>query len=182
MKPFNEMNAYIRGIDGLRALAVIAVMLFHIKPSLLPGGFSGVDVFFVISGYVISGSLVRYSNCNFLDYIIGFYARRIVRIIPALIICLLVVSIVTTLFVPDSWLSSTISKTGLFAFIGLSNYALIWFNDGYFSPRADFNPFTHTWSLGAEEQFYAIFPLIMFVWIKYNERKNFLGACPRTNV
>ena len=175
MKVFYEKTAYIIGIDGLRALAVLSVMLFHLDPSLLPGGFSGVDVFFVISGYVVSSSLARYSNPSFFHLLINFYARRIVRIFPALILCLAVVSIVTTLFVPESWLSGTTSKTGLFAFIGISNYALIWFNDGYFSPRVEFNSFAHTWSLGVEEQFYVVFPLIMFLWIKYKENENFLG-------
>ncbi len=175
LKSFYGKNSYIKGIDGLRALAVLAVMLFHIDPSFLPGGFSGVDVFFVISGYVVSASLVRYSNSNFFDFTVGFYARRIIRIFPALIVCLVIVSIVTTIFIPESWLSSTSSKTGLLAFFGLGNYALIWFNDGYFSPRVEFNSFTHTWSLGVEEQFYVIFPLIIFIWIKYKKRKNLLG-------
>lgn len=174
MKDYYD-NTYIRGIDGLRALAVLAVMLFHLDPSFLPGGFSGVDVFFVISGYVVSGSLARYSNSSFFHFTMGFYARRIIRIFPALIFCLVIVSLVTTLFVPVSWLSSSSSKTGLFAFFGLSNYALIWFNDGYFSPRVEFNSFTHTWSLGVEEQFYVIFPLIMFVWVKFKKRDGLLG-------
>ena len=175
MKVVEESKRYIRGIDGLRALAVLAVMLFHLDPLLLPGGFSGVDVFFVISGYVVSSSLAQDSHSNLFHFTIGFYARRIIRIFPALIVCLLIVSIVTTLFFPVSWLSSTSSKTGLFAFFGLSNYALIWFNDGYFSPRVEFNSFAHTWSLGVEEQFYLFFPLIMFVWIKYKARENFIG-------
>jgi peptidoglycan/LPS O-acetylase OafA/YrhL len=175
-KTFHENHKYIRGIDGLRALAVLAVLLFHLASTFLPGGFSGVDVFFVISGYVISASLARDSNSNLFHFITSFYARRIIRIFPALIVCLVVASIVTTLFVPASWLSSTSSRTGLFAFFGLSNFALVWFNDGYFAPRVEFNSFTHTWSLGVEEQFYAVFPLIMFVWLKYKEKKNIWGS------
>jgi len=176
MAKTDSTSAYVKGVDGLRALAVLAVMLFHIDPSLLPGGFSGVDVFFVISGYVISSSLARNQNSNFFHYTANFYAKRAIRILPALIVCLLVTSIFTTLFIPDSWLSSSTHKTGLYAYFGLSNYALVWYDDGYFSPRIDFNPYTHTWSLGVEEQFYLFFPLILFIWIKYKDNKDFLGA------
>ncbi len=171
----NNTFTYISGIDGLRAIAVLAVMLFHINPALLPGGFSGVDIFFVISGYVISASLARNPNPDFFKFTLSFYAKRAIRILPALIACLLITGIITTLFVPESWLSSTTKKTGLFAYLGLSNYALVWYNDGYFSPRVDFNPYTHTWSLAVEEQFYIFFPLILFIWMKYRERKNLLG-------
>lgn len=173
---FDKKTTYIRGIDGIRALAVLAVMLFHLDASFLPGGFSGVDIFFVISGYVVSVSLARESTSNFLHFTKKFYARRIIRIFPALITCLVVVAIATTLFVPASWLSSSSNKTGLYAFLGLSNFALIKYNDGYFSPRVEFNSFTHTWSLGVEEQFYVIFPLIFFVWLKYKARKGVLGT------
>jgi len=170
-----KTSAYIPGIDGLRAVAVLAVMLFHLNPSFLPGGFAGVDVFFVISGYVVSASLARYASLGIVHFTVGFYARRIIRIFPALIVCLVVTTLLTSLFVPESWLSSTNQRTGLYAFFGISNYALIWFNDGYFSPRTDFNSFTHTWSLAVEEQFYVIFPLVFFVWMRFKGRKDFLG-------
>ncbi len=179
MKPapqnFGDTYRYIQGVDGLRAIAVLAVMFFHIDPIFLPGGFSGVDIFFVISGYVVSSSLARESIDSFFRFTINFYARRVVRIFPALILCLVVVSIVTTLFIPSSWLSQTNYKTALAAFFGVSNFALILYTDGYFSPRVEFNPFTHTWSLGVEEQFYVVFPLVMFIWLKFRERKGILG-------
>ncbi|NCP63869.1 MAG: acyltransferase [Paraglaciecola sp.] len=79
---------YIAGIDGLRAIAVLSVILFHLNGTFLPGGFSGVDVFFVISGYVVTGSLNNYGHQNFKAFILGFYRRRIVRIFPALIVVL----------------------------------------------------------------------------------------------
>ncbi len=160
----DSSHKYIPGIDGLRAVAVLAVMLFHIKPSLIPGGFSGVDIFFVISGYVVSTSLARHPAPDFFRFAANFYARRILRIFPALIVCLAVSALAATLFIPASWLSYTSSITGLAAFFGLGNFALIFFDDGYFSPRTDFNPFTHTWSLGVEEQFYLVFPLIFYIW------------------
>jgi len=167
---------YIPGIDGLRAIAVLSVILFHFFPSILPGGFSGVDVFFVISGYVVSASLAKKNYSRFSHFVAGFYARRIVRIYPALIACILVVGIVQTIFVPASWLSASGFKTALFAFFGLSNFALIFFSDGYFSPKVEFNTVTHTWSLAVEEQFYLIFPVLFFFWLKYRDKKGIFGV------
>lgn len=160
---------YIPGIDGLRAIAVLAVILFHMD--LLPfwqGGFTGVDVFFVISGYVISKSLAGRSGLKLGSYILGFYNRRLTRILPALLVMLLVTALASTLFIPSSWLSGSIDNTGLSAFFGYSNFNLALNNEHYFSPRVDFNPFLHTWSLGVEEQFYLLFPLIFFIQLKIN--------------
>ncbi len=171
MNKNNSQNFfYIAGIDSLRAFAVLSVMIFHLNASFLSGGFSGVDVFFVISGYVVSSSLYRAYNSNFFQLTLEFYARRILRILPPLIIMLVVFSVLSTLFIPSSWLSDTNSETALAAFFGYSNFALIWFTDGYFSPRVEFNPFLHTWSLGVEEQFYIFFPLMFFIWIKYKNK------------
>jgi peptidoglycan/LPS O-acetylase OafA/YrhL len=171
--------SYIKGIDGLRAIAVLAVMFFHLNSSLLPGGFSGVDIFFVISGYVVSASMARHASFDFFNFAGSFYARRILRIFPALIICLLVSSLVSTLFIPASWLSDTSNKTGLAAFFGLANVALIIFDDAYFSPRSDFNPFTHTWSLAVEEQFYLIYPVFFFIWMQYKNKDGLTGVAAR---
>jgi peptidoglycan/LPS O-acetylase OafA/YrhL len=173
-------KGYIPGIDGLRAIAVISVILFHLKSTFLPGGFSGVDVFFVISGYVVTGSLAKERQSNFWRYLLDFYTRRILRIYPALILCLIVATILQTLFVPNSWLSTTSNKTGMAAFFGLSNFALIWLSDGYFSPRVEFNTFTHTWSLAVEEQFYLFFPVIFFIALKFQAKKNVAGALLKT--
>lgn len=165
-------NSYVPAIDGLRAIAVAAVLLFHLDASLLPGGFTGVDVFFVISGYVVARSLSSRCDSSFREIISGFYSRRIRRIIPALTLCLLTTTVLTVLFIPESWLSDTVRLVGLYAFVGLSNFALVQFSDDYFSPRAEFNPFVHTWSLGVEEQFYFLFPLLMFIWLKFKDRKS----------
>lgn len=155
-------SAHIAGIDGLRALAVLAVIIYHFVPSALPGGFTGVDIFFVISGYVVTGSLARSRSTNLRSFLAAFYVRRILRIFPALIACLIVVSLAYALVVPDSALSKTSAKTALAAFVGLSNFALILFDDGYFSPKVEFNLFTHTWSLAVEEQFYVLFPFLFW--------------------
>lgn len=171
---------YLTGIDGLRAIAVLAVIIYHIKFfSFLPGGFTGVDVFFVISGYVISKSLAKKSSLRFSSYLSEFYRRRILRIFPALIVCLLVTMTASTLFIPSAWLSSTNSQTGLAAFFGVSNFALVWYTDGYFSPRVEFNPFLHTWSLAVEEQFYLFFPLLFYIWLKFNKKRSVYGYLSR---
>jgi peptidoglycan/LPS O-acetylase OafA/YrhL len=157
---------YFPAIDGLRAVAVLSVMTFHLVPTALPGGFAGVDIFFVISGYVVTASLVGRRTQSLGEFILGFYARRIRRIFPALLVCVLVVSVFAVVFIPPgSWLGLTNRNTAVYAIFGLSNYALIWSSDGYFSPRAEFNPFTHTWSLAVEEQFYLIAPAIVYFWL-----------------
>lgn len=157
-----------RSIDGLRAVAVLGVIAFHFKLGFAPAGFVGVDIFFVISGYVISWSLIQNSRVSTLEYILEFYKRRILRIFPALVCCLSIVGIFSVLFIPHSWLSESNNKTGLYAFAGLSNFALLSDQDGYFNDRAEFNPFLHTWSLAVEEQFYLFFPLIFLLWIKHS--------------
>lgn len=158
-------KSYIKGIEGLRAVAVIAVILFHLNPDYLPGGYTGVDVFFVISGYVVAGSLYNQRHTSLAKFISGFYRRRILRIFPALILCLGATTLSTILFVPDAWLSSSIDKTGLYSFFGLGNWAQVIFNDGYFAARAEYNPFTHCWSLGIEEQFYLIAPFFVYLGV-----------------
>lgn len=163
-------TSYLSAIDGLRAIAVVSVILFHLDAALLPGGFTGVDIFFVISGYVVSKSLVGETGQDFWRFTAGFYARRLLRIYPALIVCLLVSALIQALVVPQSWLSDSTRQTALYAFAGVSNFALIWTNDGYFSPRVEFNPFTHTWSLAVEEQFYLFYPAIFFVWMNWRSR------------
>jgi peptidoglycan/LPS O-acetylase OafA/YrhL len=161
-----QRSHYIPGIDGLRALAVLSVVAFHLHASLLPGGFSGVDIFFVISGYVVSGSLIRSETHGFGSFALEFYRRRIFRIYPALVVCLILAAALQTLVIPASWLSNTSNKTAIYAFFGFSNFALVWFNDGYFSPRVEFNCFTHTWSLAVEEQYYLLFPALLYFWLR----------------
>lgn len=163
--------AYVPAIDGLRAIAVLSVIIFHLDVlNLLPGGFTGVDMFFVISGYVISQSLWQRGDWSFGHYLKDFYRRRFLRIMPALLTVVCLTFVAGAMFMPQFWLSDLINRTGLAAFLGLSNFVLAWNTDTYFSPSAELNPYLHTWSLGVEEQFYVLFPAIFFVWFRYKQR------------
>jgi peptidoglycan/LPS O-acetylase OafA/YrhL len=163
--PKNHKINYVPSIDGLRAVAVLMVMAYHLDRHLLPGGFVGVDIFFVISGFVVMLSIYQHRFNSIFELVSYFYARRLTRIAPALIFMLLVVSLASTSFIPSAWLSDTNSKTALYAFFGVSNLLLYDQSENYFDPRTDFNPFVHTWSLGIEEQFYLVFPLMIMLLV-----------------
>lgn len=161
----NAHGSYYPYIDGLRAFAVLSVVIYHLHAAWLPGGFVGVDVFFVISGFIVSASIANYRSSSFLQFFAFFYARRIKRIFPALIVCLLFTAYVSALFIPSSWLSAVNQQTGLYAFLGLSNFILASTGRDYFAPTTEFNPYTHTWSLAVEEQFYLVFPILYLAWL-----------------
>lgn len=163
----------IPAIDSLRAIAVLSVIIYHLDGRLLPGGFSGVDIFFVISGYVVTRALAHRTGDSLSTYLKDFYVRRILRIFPALLVCLVATVIGEALFVPQSWLSSQNFDTAKFAFFGLSNIFLSTSQEGYFSPRIEFNPYVHTWSLGVEEQFYVILPILYFFCRRSEARASF---------
>lgn len=154
-------RSYVPGIDGLRAIAVLSVMIYHLKAGVLLGGFVGVDVFFVISGFVVTLAIRDRRFQTVFELFSYFYARRLIRIAPALVAMLLITSVATVAFVPSAWLSEANRTTAFFAFFGLSNIRLAQMAEDYFAPRIDFNPFAHTWSLGVEEQFYFIFPFVI---------------------
>ena len=161
-------DAYRADIDGLRALAVIAVMLFHAFPSVLPGGFVGVDVFFVISGYLISGIIIQGFEKGTFTFR-EFYYRRIKRIFPALIVVLLGCFIIgwSSLLVEEfKQLGSHIVSAALF----ISNFKY-WHEAGYFDKAAELKPLLHLWSLGVEEQFYIVWPFLL--WAAWKTRINF---------
>jgi len=150
-------------IDGLRAIAVLAVITNHIDHTFLPGGFLGVDMFFVISGFVITSSLLARTTEHFSEFLFGFYERRIRRIVPALVCCVVLTFIVASLFItPNTPIANSAWQTGAWALLGASNIYLGINASDYFSSSTALNPFTQTWSLGVEEQFYLVYPLLFF--------------------
>jgi peptidoglycan/LPS O-acetylase OafA/YrhL len=150
---------YRPDIDGLRGFAVLCVLVFHGYVGILPGGFIGVDIFFVISGYLIT--LILFKCLREKTFTIqGFYARRVKRIFPALITVLVAVGIAGWLVqFPNEFadLGRHIGASAVFA----SNI-LLWRETGYFNESAESKPLLHLWSLGIEEQFYLIYPLILW--------------------
>lgn len=160
MKNISKNIDYRPDIDGLRGIAVIAVILNHLNPKILPSGYLGVDIFFVISGFVITSSLKKRQFENFKDFITGFYGRRIKRLFPALIFFVFISSLLIMMVVHDP---KIYLRTGISSLFGLSNFYLILQSTNYFALETLLNPFTHTWSLAVEEQFYFVYPLI--IWL-----------------
>jgi peptidoglycan/LPS O-acetylase OafA/YrhL len=160
MHSFNSSkNEYRADIDGIRSLAVLSVFFFHLQPSLLPGGFLGVDVFFVISGYLITGIIIRENHLRTFSFI-HFYTRRVKRIFPALFVVLLLSAFVATFLLPpatyDSFMKSARYASGQLANFFFSREV------GYFNEGFSGQPLLHTWSLGVEEQFYLFWPLLIY--------------------
>lgn len=156
--PAVGLSDYRPDVDGLRALAVLSVLLFHAFPGALPGGFAGVDVFFVISGYLISDLILR--DCEAGRFSLRqFYARRVRRIFPALLL-------VMAVFLGWGWLVLTAGEyeqLGRHVAAGaafLGNF-MFWREAGYFDNAADTKPMLHLWSLAIEEQFYLVWPLLL---------------------
>ena len=152
---------YRPDIDGLRAVAVIAVILFHLNANWLPGGFLGVDIFFVISGYLIGGILYRELSTSTFS-LKRFYLRRMRRILPAFFAVVVFTLIVgAQLMVPgsDEW-NTARSSAKWSVFFGGNFFSAL--NTDYFAPTVEVQPLNHLWSLAVEEQFYFIYPLILW--------------------
>lgn len=161
---------YRPDIDGLRAVAVLSVVAFHAFPRWMPGGFIGVDVFFVISGFLISTIIFENLEKNTFSFI-GFYARRIRRIFPALLIVL----IFSYAFGWIALLADEYKQLGKHIAAGagfVSNFVL-WGESGYFDNSSDTKPLLHLWSLGIEEQFYIVWPFVL--WLAWKRKFNLLA-------
>lgn len=158
---------YRREVDGLRAVAVIPVILFHAGFTFCGGGFIGVDVFFVISGYLITTIIVEDLDAGRFS-IRKFYERRARRILPALYL-MMILCIITSWFVflprDMKLFSESVGATSVF-----SSNILFWRDTGYFDTAAELKPLLHTWSLGVEEQFYIVFPI--FLWLMWRLGKS----------
>ncbi|WP_460860466.1 acyltransferase family protein [Rheinheimera gaetbuli] len=149
-------------MDGLRALAVVPVLLFHAGFSWLPGGYTGVDIFFVISGYLITGILLNDIQQQRFS-MLSFYERRARRILPALfavVLCCLPLAWFSLL--PADMVSFSQSLVALSGFV--SN-VFFWSERGYFGTATELKPLVHTWSLAIEEQYYLLFPLLLLLLV-----------------
>lgn len=153
-----------RDIDGLRALAVLPVVLFHFGFNTFSGGFVGVDVFFVISGFLITSILFREISAQRFSFL-DFWGRRARRILPALTVVVVVTLALGWLLLTAKDLSD-LGRTIRYQSLFISNI-LFMREDGYFEPASDLKPLLHTWSLAVEEQYYIFFPLMMVLLMRY---------------
>jgi peptidoglycan/LPS O-acetylase OafA/YrhL len=159
---------YLPGLDGMRALAVVAVIVYHANSDWLPGGFLGVEVFFVISGYLITLLLIAEKERTSSVDMKQFWIRRARRLLPALFAMMIALTIWTALFERDAL--GKLRGDVIAAFFYVSNWYQIWTGAGYTAAN-DFAPLRHLWSLAVEEQFYLIWPLVMFALLRGGSRR-----------
>jgi peptidoglycan/LPS O-acetylase OafA/YrhL len=161
----NSRLKYRPDIEGLRAIAIVLVVAAHAGIPGFSGGFVGVDIFFVLSGFLITGLLTRELESTGTIAFSMFYARRFRRLLPALLLMLTVASLAGTLLLaPNEQRSQAMSAAS--AAFWMSNFFFGLADIGYFSPGAETNIFLHTWSLGVEEQFYLVWPLLMLLTLR----------------
>ena len=147
----SDGRSYRPDIDGIRAIAILSVVLYHAGVPLLSGGFTGVDIFFVISGYLIGGHIYSELRTGRFSYL-RFYQRRAKRILPAFYLVLAFTMLAAMVLLSPTEVSS-LGQTAFAATMSGSN-VLFWRTTGYFNPTNELNPLLMTWSLGVEEQFY----------------------------
>jgi peptidoglycan/LPS O-acetylase OafA/YrhL len=166
--PLAQKNlTYRADLDGLRAIAVLSVVIYHVWHRVLLGGFLGVDVFFVLSGFLITSIIWQEAQARQFS-IKRFYERRIRRIMPALLLVLFVATIVATaILLPADLIGYCRSLVATLTFVANIYF---WRDTSYFSPSAETKPLLHTWSLGVEEQFYIFFPLLLVLLVRLAPR------------
>src|SRR5664279_5147044 len=166
--PSDDLSApHRKDIDGLRAIAVIPVILFHFGMKRVSGGFVGVDIFFVISGFLITQLIYR-ENGNGTYSAVGFYNRRMRRIFPALF-TVLTFCIFASFFIDFPKTNAETGRSIVAAVFFVSNI-FFYSKSGYFDSLLQLNPILHTWSLAVEEQFYLVFPIAIFALRSFSER------------
>lgn len=159
-------SEYRPDIDGLRALAVLSVILFHVDGNLLPGGFVGVDIFFVISGYLISRNILSELERGRFS-ITEFYRRRIKRIAPPMLVVVAVTFVAAqVIMLPEN--AEATAESAVWALASFANvHYWLHSDNGYFAAAASDTPLLHLWSLGVEEQFYFIWPVLLMLWHRF---------------
>ena len=168
-------SGYRADIDGLRAIAIFGVLVFHISPALLPGGFLGVDVFFVISGYLITLIIQRELLAGTFSFA-RFYERRIRRLAPALFVMILLVGIPAVIWLWPAELEA-FGKSMKYVVISWANVYFLEYVKDYFNEDAQRIPLLHTWSLAVEEQYYLLFPFVMLAFNRvFKSKKGILTA------
>lgn len=164
MQKFEKIS-YLRTITSLRGMSVLGVLLYHSKYQLFASGFLGVDVFFVISGFLIGNILFSEIAKNDFKFTI-FYLKRLRRLLPSLIFTILFSILLSYLFLlPEDYKLFNYSIPYTLFFVG--NY-FFWKTNDYFSPDTDIMPLSHLWSLSIEEQFYLLLPLLIFFLFKFH--------------
>jgi peptidoglycan/LPS O-acetylase OafA/YrhL len=165
-------NEYRPDVDGLRAFAVVAVVLYHMNPQWMPAGFAGVDIFFVISGFVVTSSLFSHttSDGSTKDFLVNFFVRRAKRIVPilALVCCSTGIALAVAVPLWEANMTPKFFRVGMAGMLGNANSWMVFgeVHDYWTAGDAAFNdyhPFLHLWSLGVEEQFYLVFPWVILV-------------------
>lgn len=162
-------RAYLPHVDGLRALAVLSVLMFHLHVPGFKGGYVGVDIFLVISGFLITRLLVQELRLTGKISLPQFYWRRIRRIMPAMVVTLAITALAMTLFMSPMHLEQ-FGGSLLAACAGISNF-FFWLEADYFDSASSFKPLLHTWSLGVEEQFYLFWPLFLALAYRLGVRR-----------
>lgn len=175
-----QNRRYITGLDGLRAFAVLAVIAYHFGFSWAMGGFLGVDIFFVISGYLITSQILPLIGSDFNFSLREFWIRRIRRLLPAAYVMIITIFTWVTLF--NRKIITTVLKDGISSIIYASNWWFIFHKVSYFDSFGSPSPFKNLWSLAIEEQFYIVWPIILIIGLKVFKKRTkfanivFIGA------
>lgn len=165
-------KGYIPALDGLRAVAVIAVVLYHMNASLLPGGLMGVTIFFVLSGYLITGILIKEWNRTGTIDLGHFWMNRVRRLVPAIVFMVLSITVLTAFFAPD--MLTRLRRDIVAALLFFSNWWFIFQDLSYFEAMGAPSPVNHFWSLAIEEQFYLILPPLLLLLFRKRVKRRWI--------
>lgn len=164
----DTQNQYVAGLDGLRAFAIFLIIAYHLSLSWASGGFLGVDIFFVLSGYLITSKL--YSQSEDHEFrLISFWKKRYKRIAPSMFVMMLATLLWAAIFSPDLW--NTIWKDACVSSLYMTNWWYIFHKVSYFDSFGKPSPLKHLWFLAVQEQFYFLWPLVLTVWFKFFRSK-----------